>query len=1074
MNFPSKPRLWVGLLTLLAGLVRGPMAAADVAAPSTHAWQTLYEGDLTLGTVFHDWLPVVGEWALTPEGLRKSGANAEGLLLLRVPVVRGAVRVEFEVRAEGLLDDLGLYMGMRGADTSGAAFLGLAPGRDGGAVLRMPGRPASMARVEAHAGPGTWRKVTVLREGGRVSMLLDGLRVAEVDDLRGGYEGPHVGLQCRNDVVYRRVAIQRRADPTLARVLSPEALRREQGFPEERFSLQELSRTATLREAQRDELRYAQMDVQVRATSERQPVHREPDTACGWGTVAAASNGDLVAAFVGGREADDDPHGVVRFLRSANGGRSWSPPVTVADSPLSDRDAGIVALKSGALLVTWRTSPGLEALGSWERGVSLDLARGVLVPAHAVVPVDAHGLLRGTEPTDMARWKAHQSGFTPDDLRQHVGSWCAVSRDGGKTWGDRTPTPVHSPHGPAVLRDGRLLYLGRTLIDGTPFLAAAESRDEGLSWDIVWKQSLHDDELRGLRDPHAVQCPDGRIVAVFRIEPIGWKRRGGEHALHCYVPNKIWQVESTDGGRTWTRPRITPMWGYPPHLAVLGDGRLLCTYGYRHRFHPLGQRACVSHDGGVTWDFEHEIVLRGDTPDLHPGYPSSVESNDGWVTTLVSQTTDARQRPGIERTRWHVPSPPPPTRGEPHFHVEMDEPVVVAVGPPEERRWGFYQFPGYRFAGNGTIVGGYQTADDSHGGGAGYDNQKYCSHDGGKTWVPETEDIRRRREAMPGFVTRDGTELDYAGFKTLRPGELGLKPLSLPPAWVAPDAEFYRYSDLPAALRVMRMKRRARGAAAEEWDAPLHFPRLGMLRYRVGQNSETGLVALDGPLVPAYVRWGSHDYTCELPDGTLLNLVGANLLPESGIAPPHLATCLMASTNGGRSWEYRSTIMGTRPEQSWEGTEESSLVRRPNGTLVAVVRVEGQAAGTTANLWLTRSLDQGRTWEAPERLNVHTAMPGLLALGNGVVACVHGRPGVSLRFSNDPDCREWSPPHVLHRPIGLHYTNTGWMDSTCGYTSLLPLGPDRFLVVYSDFYHRGEDWTLHKAIKAREVRVRPR
>jgi hypothetical protein len=36
---------------------------------------------------------------------------------------------------------------------------------------------------------------------------------------------------------------------------------------------------------------------------------------------------------------------------------------------------------------------------------------------------------------------------------------------------------------------------------------------------------------------------------------------------------------------------------------------------------------------------------------------------------------------------------------------------------------------------------------------------------------------------------------------------------------------------------------------------------------------------------------------------------------------------------------------------------------------------------------------------------------------------------------------------------------------------LIPLGPDRFLIVYSDFYYRDEHWTLHKAIMAREVRV---
>lgn len=1049
------------ILLVCQSLLPSPAHAED--------WQTIYESDLNSGSAFNDWIPVQGAWSLTSEGMKKSGMATDGLLMLRVPVVKDAVRVEYEVKSDAQPDELGIYLGMKDIDHSGASMFGFASNNNTQNVLRIPGRPPISSNKQPLAQAGRWHEITVTREAGSLSFQVDSVMVAKGEDVSGGYPGPYLGLSCRNEAIFRNVRVYRRSDPELLKYLSPEAAQREAAFATSPFSIQDFARNATLIEAQRDELRYSRMDVHVRASTERQPVYRQHGKSSGWGSVAKTSNGDIVAAFTGSREGEDDPFGDIRFTRSNTDGRGWSAPVVVADSPLGDRDAGIVPLKSGNLLVTWRTSAGLEALGTFEPTGSIDLARGLLMPANAPVRVDATGKVEASL-AELARWKARQAEFTPDELKQHVGYWCAVSKDGGKTWSDRMPTPVHAPHGPAVLRDGRLLYLGRTLIDGKPFLAAAESKDEGQSWQIVWKQSLHDDELLGLREPHAVQCPDGKIVALFRVSPKNWKRRGGEHTLHCYISDKIWQIESNDDGRTWTRPKITPMWGYPPHLTVLQDGRLLCTYGYRHTFYPFSQKACVSHDGGKTWDIEHEITLRGDTWDAHFGFPSSVALDDGQILSLYSKNEASGQPASIERTTWLLPPPPVPAKERAKFRVEMADPVLVATGPLEERRWGFYQFPGYRLSPSGKIVGGYQTADDSYGGGAGYENKKFCSLDRGKTWVPETEELRKERESTSGFELKNGATLNYAGFKTLRPGELGLKPLRRPPSSVFPDAEVYSYADLPAKMRVIRMKRRAPGGTDDEYDAPLQFPDLGMVRFKVGQNSETGLVALDAPMIPGWVRWGPGE-TCELPDGTLLMLMGAMRVPEPSNAAPHFATCLVASTDGGRTWKYRSTIMGSNPEQRWEGTEEASIVRRPNGTLVCVVRVEALAAGATANLWITRSTDDGHTWEQPERLSLHTALPSLIALDNGVVASVQGRPGVTLRFSNDPDCRDWSNPHVVHPAIGLHYENTGWRDSTCGYTSLIPLGPDRFLIVYSDFYYRDENWTVHKAIMAREVKV---
>lgn len=96
---------------------------------------------------------------------------------------------------------------------------------------------------------------------------------------------------------------------------------------------------------------------------------------------------------------------------------------------------------------------------------------------------------------------------------------------------------------------------------------------------------------------------------------------------------------STDGGVTWSQPVRTPVRGFPQHLLQLKDGRLLATYGYRYA--PQGIRACISRDGGLTWDIDKEIIIRNDggTEDL--GYPVAVEMPSGEVF-CVYYMNDAR------------------------------------------------------------------------------------------------------------------------------------------------------------------------------------------------------------------------------------------------------------------------------------------------------------------------------------------------------------------------------------------------------------------------------------------------
>ena len=143
----------------------------------------------------------------------------------------------------------------------------------------------------------------------------------------------------------------------------------------------------------------------------------------------------------------------------------------------------------------------------------------------------------------------------------------------------------------------------------------------------------------------------------------------------CVIPNQAWVMasrvdmdgfaritRSTDRGKTWGKVNKTPVWGYPQHLLPLRDGRLLMTYGYRR--YPYGIRACISHDGGVTWDMDNEIILRMDggagagkpsrVGNWDLGYPVSIELPDGRILT-VYYFNQGQSNCHIAGTFWKLP-----------------------------------------------------------------------------------------------------------------------------------------------------------------------------------------------------------------------------------------------------------------------------------------------------------------------------------------------------------------------------------------------------------------------------------
>ena len=50
-----------------------------------------------------------------------------------------------------------------------------------------------------------------------------------------------------------------------------------------------------------------------------------------------------------------DPFGKTVMYISRNGGKTWTPPIIINDTYLDDRDAGILYMGNGKLLVSWFT-----------------------------------------------------------------------------------------------------------------------------------------------------------------------------------------------------------------------------------------------------------------------------------------------------------------------------------------------------------------------------------------------------------------------------------------------------------------------------------------------------------------------------------------------------------------------------------------------------------------------------------------------------------------------------------------------------------------------------------------------
>lgn len=348
-------------------------------------------------------------------------------------------------------------------------------------------------------------------------------------------------------------------------------------------------------------------------------ISHEPQYYHGWPTVARRRNGQLLAVCSGGRERHVCPFGRVELMVSSDNGQTWSWPQVLLDSPIDDRDAGVLETARGTVLVTSFTSLAYEP--------TLEKALKQKPGEPGAWPVE-----------QLSAWQAAHQRLTAEQRRAEQGQWMIRSTDGGVSWSARYPTIVNSPHGPIQLADGRLLYAGKELWTKAQRVGVCESRDDGQTWHWLAEiPARSGDDPKQYHELHAAESGDGRILVHIRNH-----NKANEGETH--------QAESADGGKSWSTPHPIGVWGLPSFLLRLSSGKLLMTYG--HRRPPFGNQARLSDDHGRTWS--EPLIISGDGAGGDLGYPSTVELADGSLLTVWYESLEASPRAVLRQAHWRL------------------------------------------------------------------------------------------------------------------------------------------------------------------------------------------------------------------------------------------------------------------------------------------------------------------------------------------------------------------------------------------------------------------------------------
>lgn len=212
-----------------------------------------------------------------------------------------------------------------------------------------------------------------------------------------------------------------------------------------------------------------------------------------------------------------------------------------------------------------------------------------------------------------------------------LGGYLVRSFDGGRNWSDAIYPPSIPPeinfnaYGQKVpaynrgalyeAKDGRILWIvAATDSDKKTSNYLITSKDKGLTWEYV--SEVAKDPKVSFNEASVIETPKGDIVGFLRTAGFG---------------DQAVIARSKDGGKSFKWESMG-FQGHPMNALQLPDGRVLITYGYRHK--PFGIRARILNAECTDFKTAPEIILREDGGNTDIGYtwPVQLDKNRVLIT----------------------------------------------------------------------------------------------------------------------------------------------------------------------------------------------------------------------------------------------------------------------------------------------------------------------------------------------------------------------------------------------------------------------------------------------------------